>query len=398
MVLNMLIKMFFAVAPYVVGGFLVAGAIHLWVPQDVLRRHLGRRGFVPLLKAVGIGSVLPICSCGALPLGVGLYKSGAAVGTILSFMTSTPILSPALVLIAFKMLGVKLTVTLLVTALAGSFLIGWVGNIILPDKRQVPDEQAIRQHTSSRQNQTVPTFWKWIHWSLFEMGAHVSVDMVIGLGLATVVMAFLPLDFIAQWLGRQHLTSLIFILVLSLPIYSCSVPSVPVMQSLLLLGMTPGAAVVYLMAGPATNMGELNAIRTNMGGKVAVYYALALMVVALTAGLITDHFVYPDYHYAAASMQNKLVVQQCCVPVLYNEKSIYKVNFSDVSLLEWGSGAILALLIAVGVTGKLRDLLVNPCQSCLWKEYARDHQCAQQCHVRRKHEWFVRLKRCIIKD
>ena len=170
------------------------------------------------------------------------------------------------------------------------------------------------------------------------------------------------------------------------------------MQSLLLLGVTPGAAVVYLLAGPATNMGELNAIRANMGGKVAVYYALALMVVALTAGLVTDYFVYPDYQYAAAGTQGKLVVQQCCVPVLYNEKSIYKVNFSKVSPLEWGSGAVLAFLIVVGVTHKLREFLVNPCQSCLWREYARDHQCVQQCHVRRKHDRYVRLKQWIKRD
>jgi uncharacterized protein len=354
MLVLMLIKMFLSAAPYVVAGFLMAGAIHQWVSPDILRRHLGSRGSMPLIKAVGIGSLLPICSCGTIPLGVGLYKCGAAVGAILGFMTSSPVLSPVVILIAIKMLGFKLAATLIGTAVVGSFLIGGVGNILLSDKIKYTNKKPVAQYKPEKSLEVRNPLLSWLKWSFFDLGAHVSVDLVIGLGLATLIMAFLPVDFVATWLGHKQITSLVLILVLSLPVYSCSVPSIPVVQSLLMLGITPGAAVVYLMAGPATNMGELNAIRTNMGAKTAVYYTVSLMIVALMAGIITDQFLYADYKYSAENINGQLIVQQCCVPILYNQPSIYAADFSAVSMLEWISAVVLGAVIFTGCTKRLR--------------------------------------------
>lgn len=389
MVFLMLLKMFLAAAPYVVAGFLMAGALHQWVPQELLKRHLGRSGGFPLLKAVGIGSLLPMCSCGTIPLGVGLYRCGAAVGTILTFMTSSPVLSPVVVLIAFKLLGVKLALILIGTALLGSFIIGWLGNTILPERQKVK-ESDIQYEAQPRKKQGHPII-EWLRWSFLDLGAHVSVELVIGLGLASLVMAFLPMEFIAGWLGPGSMLSLVLVLILCLPVYTCSVPSVPVVQSLLLLGLSPGAAVVYMMAGPATNMGELNAIRATMGMKTAVYYAASLVVVALTAGLLTDKLFFAGYAYLASEVNGELIVQQCCVPVLYNQNSIYGIDFSSVSVFEWVMGFILLCTILVGLKHEIGEFISNPCKTCIWREYQHKNKCAAKCHVRRKHEWFKRI-------
>lgn len=389
MVFLMLIKMFLAAAPYVVAGFLMAGALHQWVPQELLKRHLGRSGGFPLLKAVGIGSLLPMCSCGTIPLGVGLYRCGAAVGTILTFMTSSPVLSPVVVLIAFKLLGVKLALILIGTALLGSFIIGWLGNVFLPERAKVK-ESDIQYEAQPREKPAHPVL-EWLRWSFLDLGAHVSVELVIGLGLASLVMAFLPMHFIAGWLGPGSVLSLFLVLILCLPVYTCSVPSVPVVQSLLLLGLSPGAAVVYMMAGPATNMGELNAIRATMGMRTAVYYAVSLVVVALSAGLVTDHLFFAGYAYLASEVNGELIVQQCCVPVLYNQNSIYGIDFSSVSILEWVMGAILLCTILVGLKHEIGEFISNPCKTCIWREYQHKNKCAAKCHVRRKHEWFKRI-------
>lgn len=389
MIFPLISKMFISAAPYVVLGFIIAGVLHQWVPRDLLRRHLGGQGGRPLLKGVGIGALLPICSCGTIPLGVGLYRCGAAIGTILAFMTSSPVLSPVVVLLSFKLLGVKMAASLLGTALIGSFIIGWIGNrVFSKDCNEKPDE--IVQHERAPK-EGEHSLRQWFAWTFGDLGASVGFELVLGLGVATLVMAFLPMEFIAEWLGRGRFASLILIVLLSLPVYTCSVPSVPIVQSLLLLGVSPGAAVVYLMAGPATNMGELNAIRANMGGKVATYYAVALIAVALSAGLVTDYLIFSDYHYASANVNGELVVQQCCVPVLYGQTSIYAVDFSTVTPLEWASTAILALVVIYGTYQQIRDFFVNPCRSCRWREYAEQNKCAEQCHVRRKHDLFRRI-------
>jgi hypothetical protein len=233
----------------------------------------------------------------------------------------------------------------------------------------------------------------WFKWTFGDLGASVGFELVIGLGIATIVMALLPLEFVAEWLGRGRFAGLILIMLLSLPVYTCSVPSIPVVQSLLLLGVSPGAAVVYLMAGPATNMGELNAIRANMGGRVAAFYAAALIAVALTAGLITDYLLFSDYQYLASNVNGQRVVQQCCVPVLYSETSIYAVDFSRVTPLEWASTAVLALVVMYGTVKQLHAFLINPCRSCRWMAYAQENNCAGQCHVRRKYDFFHKIMR-----
>ena len=385
MVLSMIAKMFIAAAPYVVLGFIIAGILHQWVPRDLLQRHLGGRGITTLFKGLGIGSVLPICSCGTIPLGVGLYRCGASIGTILAFMTSSPILSPVVVLVSLKLLGLKMTVTLLGTALIGSFFIGLIGNRLFANAKKEKAEEELQYESKPKNDES--SFKQWFRWTFGDLGADVGFELVIGLTVATLVMAFLPLDFIAQWLGSGRFLSLVLIVLLSLPVYTCSVPSIPIVQSLLLLGVSPGAAVVYLMAGPATNLGELNAIRANMGGKVAAFYGLALVVVALTAGLVTDYFVFSDYRYLASEVDGELVVQQCCIPVLYSQTSIYAVDFSTVSLLEWLSTAILAAVVLYGTFKVIREFLANPCQSCRWRELAAKRKCAEQCRARRKHDW-----------
>ena len=120
-----------------------------------------------------------------------------------------------------------------------------------------------------------------LKWSFFELGPDVSVDITIGLSLAALLLTFLPMEWISSWLGHQDIYTLFYVILLGIPVYACSIPSIPVVQGLLLLGATPGAAVAYMIAGPATNLGELNAIRNSMGLKTALYYAFALVVLAL---------------------------------------------------------------------------------------------------------------------
>lgn len=387
--LPLLFKIFISAAPYIIAGLLIAGALHQWGPHDLLKRHLGRQGIRPLFKAVGIGALLPICSCGTIPLGVGLYRSGAAVGTILSFMTSSPVLSPVVVLLSFKLLGAKMAFTLLGTALTGSFLIGWVGNLLLSNRAsETKGPETYEPFEKERDSNPVRG---WLRWSFGDLGSSVSVELVIGLGLVTLILSFLPLEFVAQWLGSKHFTSLLLIVLLSLPVYSCSVPSVTIVQGLLLLGVSPGAAVVYLMAGPATNLGELNVIRAQMGMRTAAYYVVSLIVVALSAGMLADHLIFSSYTYAASEINGALVVQQCCIPVLYGESSIYAVDFSSVSTLEWVSTGVLAVVVCIGIFQRCREFFVNPCQSCVWSDYGPTGRCARICHVRRKHDLFRRV-------
>ncbi len=391
--LTILLNTLFESAPYIILGFLIAGILRFWVAQDILQRHLGRRSAGTLLKSVGVGCVLPLCSCGTIPLGIGLYKSGASIGNMLAFMTSTPVLSPVLIAISLKLLGFKLTATLLLATLSGALLIGMIGNWLFTNtEQQDRASYDTREYAPAASNNGKNKVLRTLNWSFFHLGAEISVDITIGLGVASLLLAYLPLDWISSWLGQQDIMTLLYVIALGIPVYACSIPSIGVVQGLLLLGVTPGAAVAYMIAGPATNLGELNAIRNSMGLKPASYYAIALIVTALLAGFVTDQLVFPNYQYHAYRLEGELVVSQCCVPLIFGDGINSTLTTKEMPTWNKPFGYFLLCIIIVGLIKKIRYFLINPCLSCTWKAYGNDGYCGSKCHVRRKFEfmrkWF----------
>jgi hypothetical protein len=389
---NILFNILLESAPYIILGFLIAGILRFYVPRNVLQQHLGRKSSKTLFKSVGVGCVLPLCSCGTIPLGIGLYKSGASVGNMLAFMTTTPILSPILIALSLKLLGFSLTLTLLLAVIIGGVIMGMLGNHLFGvAKNSTAIEPESPEFTPAKPigpSKSRPKSIRTLKWSFLELGADVSVDILIGLSIAAVLLTFLPLEWISKWLGQQDLYTLVYVILLGIPVYACSIPSIAVVQGLLLLGATPGAAIAYMIAGPATNLGELNAIRRAMGGKPAGFYALALIILALTAGLVTDHLVFPDYQYHAYRVQGELVVSQCCVPLIFGDTIDAPFSSRMIPSWHWPFAILLFAVIGFGIAKKLKYFMINPCLSCSWKAYGADGVCGSKCHVRRKYEFF----------
>ncbi|MDA3923382.1 MAG: permease [Kiritimatiellae bacterium] len=376
-------------APYIVLGFLIAGSVRTWVPHLTLKRHLGGSGFQALLKSVGVGCVLPICSCGTIPLGLGLYRCGAATGNVLAFMTSAPVLSPILVLLSLRLLGSKVTLVLLLSALFSSFLIGVLGNRLFGIKADIEEDNLSLScdDCNCMEDRTFGVRVKeCVRWSFFDLGAEVSIDIVIGLCVASLLLAVLPLEWISTWLGQQDLSTLLYVVILGIPVYACSIPSIPVVQGLLLMGASPGAGVAYMLAGPATNLGELNAIRHLMGWKTMAFYTLMLVVMALAAGVITDQFIFPDYQYHAYRQQGNLIVKQCCVPLMFGDTMGDQIIGNITSpVWHWPFGITLIFVIGCGVFKKLKYFFLNPCLGCTRLEFM-EGKCGGKCHVRRKYD------------
>jgi uncharacterized membrane protein YraQ (UPF0718 family) len=394
--ITILLNTIFESSPYIILGFLLAGILRFWVPQNILQHHLGGRTTGTLFKSIGIGCLLPLCSCGTIPLGIGLFKSGASIGNMLAFMTSTPVLSPILIAMSIKMLGFKLTITLVAATVIGAFIVGVIGNRLFKtqsDRNKTCGEmKEFTPITNIPENNDKSKLVKTVQWSLFNLGADISVDIAIGLSIASLLLAYLPLQWISSWLGQQDLSTLMYVILLGLPVYACSIPSIAVVQGLLLLGVTPGAAVAYMIAGPATNLGELNAIRNTMGIKPTAFYTLALVIMALLAGVVTDRLVFPNYQYHAYRMQGELIVNQCCVPIIFGEGIDSTISTRENPTWNKPFGYLLMAIIVVGIIKKTRFFFINPCLSCTWKAYGVDGYCGSKCHVRRKYEYTKKLK------
>jgi uncharacterized membrane protein YraQ (UPF0718 family) len=381
-------------APYIVLGFLIAGAIRVWVPNNILQHHLGGRSPSSLLKSVGVGCMLPLCSCGTIPLGIGLFRSGAAIGNMLAFMISTPVISPVLITIALKLLGWKLTLILVASAIISALVTGVIGNSLFKNTEKAP-----KKRTNEKFERTVVEkkpknkYAEVFKWSFLDLGADVSIDIFIGLGIASILLAVLPIEFISTFIGQQNLTTLLYVILLGIPVYACSIPSVPVVQGLLMLGASPGAAIAYMIAGPATNLGELNAIRRSMGPRPALFYVTILIAAAIAAGMVTDQLVFPNYQYHAFRMQGELVIQQCCVPLIFGDRIGDPDAVYNIPHWHWPFGIILFAILAYGMVKKLSLFFINPCKGCTWKSYGNDGTCGSKCHVRRKYEFIRKLFR-----
>lgn len=270
-------------SPFVVLGFAIAGLMHEFVP-DRLRRRARGRGFAPVSRAVATGALLPICSCSTIPLGIGLTRGGASLGTALAFMTSSPAISPVTVVLGWAVLGPALLGWYSLAVVAGALLLGVMGNQVLRETTPAQDAPPKCGCGCGSKPPVGGRVARAMHWAFGELGVEVSGSLVVGLLAASAVLVALPQGIIAGWLSQPSWTALLAAVALALPAYTCSVPSLVIAGSLLARGVDPGVAVVFLIAGPATNLGELNAIRNAMGWRAALFYATSLIVIALSAG------------------------------------------------------------------------------------------------------------------
>ncbi len=256
------------------------------------------------------------------------------------------------------MLGPMFMVTYVGVALLGSFLIGLIGNRLLRDETcPVTNFDAIVDRVEEEDEHHVPAseggsrLARAMRWAFWDLGAEISVDLTIGLSVAALVLAFLPIELTEAYLGTRSIWTLLLVILIGIPVYTCSVPTIPIVWALFMRGAMPGAMLAYMIAGPATNLGELNAIRRSMGFGTATFYAVSLLTVALAGGLIANHVAFASYEYKAKMIaENELEVQDCCVPMIFGDR-IERNNLGRIAanVPTWHYPFIVVLLVTIGV-------------------------------------------------
>ena len=296
-------------APFVILGLLLAGLMSEFVPAGALKKRLGGAGIAPVLRSVGLGAVLPICSCSTIPLGLGMTRSGAGTGTALAFMTSAPALSPVTIVLGISLLGPALLTGYAGVVLLGSCVIGLIGNRLLRTHNSLePIQTSCGCGCHHAPPATSKRLVSALRWATFDLGSEISLSLLAGLVVATILVVFVPSDWVLQVAGEPGPLALLAVVLLALPAYTCSVPALLIAGSLIAKGADPGIAVAFLIAGPATNLGELNAIRAGMGLRPAAYYfaaVLSLAVIASTVvGVLPLNAPQPHSHAAHSHHQH----------------------------------------------------------------------------------------------
>jgi len=264
-----------ALAPWLLLGAFVAGVLHVLLPADFLRKQLtGRAG---VLKAVGLGVPLPLCSCGVIPVGLQLKKSGASNGAIVAFLISTPQTGADSILVSASMLGWPFAIfkvlSAAVTGIVGGWLTDTVGNgstANLPQAEEPIDKKPrgfadLLEHSL----ELLRSIWGWL---------------VLGILVSAAIEVFVPPQAMESLSMFGGLVAMLVTLAIALPLYVCATASVPIAAALVASGLPTGAALVFLMAGPATNVATLGALFRALGGKALTVYLATIIIGSIACG------------------------------------------------------------------------------------------------------------------
>jgi len=275
---------FLQMSPYLLLGFLFAGILNVVISKRRVSKYLGKRGLWSSVKASILGVPLPLCSCGVIPTGISFHKNGASKGATNSFLISTPQTGLDSILMTFSMMNIYWAVFRPIVA----FITGVIGGFAT-DKLIVEDPiTSTTSETEEDSGSKKPLLLRIFNYAFIDFLGDISRQLLLGILIAVIITQFVPTSLFTEHLTSPFLNMLI-ILVASIPLYVCATGSVPIGAALLIAGVSPGAVLVFLMAGPATNAATLTVLWKSIGKKSTLIYLSSIVIGALAFGLLIDY-------------------------------------------------------------------------------------------------------------
>lgn len=337
---------------WMVFSFAVAGVLHEFLkPEKIQKTAIGSKRISGVFWTTLSGMFIPICSCGTIPLGISMYYSGAYLGPTLAFMTSTPMINPLAVILAWELLGKEITIIYIITGFVAPMIIGIVANhfagnelhIGLRNKNNEEAEGTISLETDEEEEPAMiqlefeePSVWEklksGLRWSFTELSVTISKYTVSGMLIAGFLFTVVPQSFVQDYLGNPGMISLLGITVVAALMYVCAVGHIPFIAALVASGAAPGVAITFLMAGAGTNIPELLTISKTIGKRAMFMYFSMVVVISNLVGYLTNRLLMPGFN-----------------PVLDFDRTshtIQQANKLIIALPDWGEWICSGILVA----------------------------------------------------
>jgi hypothetical protein len=288
---------FFArAAPYLLLGFLVATMVHAWLPRHWLQRAMGRNDFSSVAAAAVVGAPLPLCSCSVLPTAIGLRQAGASKAATVSLLVSTPETGPDSIAMTWALLDPVMTIVRPISAVTSALVAG-IATILFGDDTAPTSNEAeapCSDHSETPPEQEPsPGLRRSLRYAFVDVLDDIMPSLLIGTAIAAFLTVLLPADqHLLRWLAASPL-GLFAAALIGAPIYVCASASTPIAAALMLKGLSPGAALVFLLVGPATNFGSLLVLRRELGTRVVTIYLVCVIATAIALGAVVDLIFSP---------------------------------------------------------------------------------------------------------
>ncbi len=281
-------------SPYLLFGFFIAGVLNLVIPREKIYTHLSGNKLSSIVKASLFGVPLPLCSCGVIPVAAYLRKEGAGKGSTVSFLSSTPTTGVDSILATYSLLGPLFAIIRPVAAFFAGILSGSLTGILekKQNKEKIKPPEGNSCTICNTDGPHSHNFLEKIKY-IFQYGFVELIDdagkwILIGVIAGGIIGFLIPGDFIEQYLSNPLLAYPIMLLI-SIPMYICATGSIPIAAALIIKGMTPGAGLIFLIAGPATNTATLAFVSGKLGKRILFIYLFSIIITSLLFGLIVDH-------------------------------------------------------------------------------------------------------------
>ena len=270
-------------APYLLLGFLIAGVLHVFVPQKFYANYLSCNNKLSVLWAALLGVPLPLCSCGVIPTAIGLKNEKASKGAIASFLIATPQTGIDSILATFSLMGLGFAIIRPVAALVTGVCGGLLVNRLVRDNENANENE----NCQLSNDHVLPKYLRVLKYGYYDMIRDIGLRLLIGLIVAALIQVAVPDEFFLSF-GSQPLVQMLVILAIAVPMYICSTGSIPVAAALMMKGLSPGAALVMLMAGPAVNLASILVVHKAMGCRFTWIYLMTIVVFAILFGLLLN--------------------------------------------------------------------------------------------------------------
>lgn len=327
-------------SPYLLLGFFLAGLMHVYIPSDWYTKYLSAHNFRSVLLAALFGVPLPLCSCGVLPTAMSLRKEGASHGATVSFLIATPQTGVDSIIATYSLMGLPFAIVRPIVAFLTAIGGGWLVNMAVPSNLTLkgettePDESNEQTcgcgHCHCGEKHSHHSFLSKIKevfsYAFLEMMEDIGKWLVVGLVVAGLITVFVPDTFFAVFKDNSVL-SMLLVLAIAIPMYICATGSIPIAVALMMKGLTPGAGLVLLMAGPACNVASMLVVGRVLGRRTLATYLASIIVGSIGFGLIIDHLLPRSWFTPTL-----LSADACCAE-------------PHTGWLGWACTAILALLL-----------------------------------------------------
>ena len=289
-------------AGYCLFGIFMAGLVRAFMPDDFVLRHLGKNNITSVIKASLIGVPIPLCSCGVIPVAMGLRKQGAGKGPTTAFLISTPESGVDSIALTWALLDPIMTVVRPIGAFITATIAGILVNYVPEHKAKeaVPEpacscctghadeaHDCDHNHAGNNNHALFQRLRSGLVFAFGGMLADIGPSLLLGILIGGMISALVPPGFIEQNLG-SGIRPMLVMLVAGVPLYVCATASTPIVAALALKGLSPGAALVFLLAGPATNMATIAVVAKILGKRIAAVYVTVIAVVSLLLGMAVN--------------------------------------------------------------------------------------------------------------